>query len=76
MIRLLILFLLPVVSSTLLAQRPADNVLAAMEREAQELMQQEKFQEAVTIFDKIISCLMPHNKFHFLVVVPISSLFT
>ena len=55
MIRLLILFLLSVVSSTLLAQRPADNVLAAMEREAQELMQQEKFQEAVTIFDKIIS---------------------
>ena len=55
MIRLLILFLFTVVSTTLLAQRPADNVLAAMEREAQEFMQQEKFQEAAAIFDKIIT---------------------
>ena len=37
-----------------LAQRPADNVLLALEREAQSLMQEEKFTEAAAIFTRII----------------------
>ena len=37
------------------AQRPADNVLARMEREAQELMGQEKFAEALAVYDRIIA---------------------
>jgi tetratricopeptide (TPR) repeat protein len=37
------------------AQRPAYNVLEKMQREAQELMQQEKFSDALVVFDRIIS---------------------
>jgi tetratricopeptide (TPR) repeat protein len=37
------------------AQRPADNVLSRMGQEAQELMQQEKFSEALVVYDRIVA---------------------
>lgn len=45
---------LMICGSQVLSQRPADNVLMALEREAQSLMQQEKFPEAAAIFTRII----------------------
>lgn len=40
---------------TVTAQRPADNVLLKMQREAQELMQQENFSGALDVYSRIIS---------------------
>lgn len=55
MSRAILLVFLFTVSVAGLAQGPTDNVIERMEREAQDLMQQEKFSDAIVIYDRIIS---------------------